>query len=29
MRRNVEFVPNCDGFVPWPGPGTAKKGDLR
>jgi hypothetical protein len=29
MRRNVEFVPNCDGFVPWQLAGTAKNGELR
>jgi hypothetical protein len=29
MRWNVEFVPNCDGFVPPIQAGTAKNGQLR
>lgn len=28
MRPNVEFVPICDGFVPWHPAGTAKNGKL-
>jgi len=29
MRRNVEFVPKCHGFVPGQPAGTAKNGQLR
>jgi hypothetical protein len=29
MRLDVEFVPNCDGFVPTQSGGAAKNGELR
>jgi hypothetical protein len=29
MRRNIEFVPNRDGFVPRNRAGTAKTSELR